>query len=112
VHHSIPVSSERHSAQTPTPPPWDGRGSRPQFRGTRTPDSWGSQHEDGVFMQENGALGYGSLAVEGHGDESGRECRVPHWVRALTQRPPASVLRDVTLWTAGRGRVLPGDERG
>lgn len=24
-------------------------------------------------MQENGALGYGSLAVEGPGDESGRE---------------------------------------
>ncbi|BEI97536.1 hypothetical protein CcaverHIS631_0211250 [Cutaneotrichosporon cavernicola] len=78
VHHSIPVSSERASAQTPTPPPWERGGPRPpqpqsqsQFRGTRTPDSWGSQQEDGLYMQENGALGYGSLAVEGHGDESG-----------------------------------------
>lgn len=110
VHHSIPVSSERQSAQTPTPPLWDGRGGSrpPQFRGTRTPDSWGSQHEDGVFMQENGALGYGSLAVEGHGDESGRKCHTGY----ADRRPPTPVLRHVALWPARRRRVLPGDERG
>lgn len=83
VHHSIPVSSERQSAQTPPPtwheePPTRASSRPPHYgpRGTRTPDSWSSQHEDGVFMQENGALGYGSLAVEGPGDESGRELNV------------------------------------
>lgn len=52
--HSIPVSSERTAA------PW----REERFRGTLTPDSWGSSHEDGVVMQEGGALGYGSLAAE------------------------------------------------
>lgn len=59
------MSSER----TPSVPGWRrevNMSPSPSYD-PRTPDSWGSLHDEGMVMQEGGPKGYGSLAAEHDG---------------------------------------------